>query len=188
MHNKLIREFKSTNAEDQKYLGEIYQRKLAYFARVLRNPDEAILSLEQDLKNKNLPKEIQSSIKDWVAYFRSWKSEASGSRLENLSNTALIGALREQVGASVGDRKISLTDPATVKLMRISGVLYERIFRSPKSPQTQEMLYLLARCERDLSPIQGYSLGDIYLKECILNNPKTAIKITITFNNENKFF
>ena len=37
---------------------------------------------------------------------------------------------------------------------------------------TQELLYYLAMCERSLSPLNWYSLNEIYLKECVVKFPK----------------
>jgi hypothetical protein len=151
-----------------------YQRKIAFFARIQRDPKAAIASLKVDLKNKKLPLATKQNIQTWIHYFDLWMKEDQGDPAK-LGDAGLVDYAKSVVESNTGGRRITVSDPYVVNLLRVSGLLYERVFQNPKSAQTAEMLYLLAKTERDLAPIRSYSLADVMLKECILMAPKTAI-------------
>ncbi|HEY8272644.1 MAG TPA: hypothetical protein VIG33_17250, partial [Pseudobdellovibrionaceae bacterium] len=153
---------------------QIYKRKIAYFARIQRNPKAAIANLKADAANSKLPKNVKKNLKDWIHYFESWSEEGAKDPAK-LSNENFLAYAKAETDKNTSGRKISIADPAIVNLLRVSGLLYERVFKTPNVTSTPEMLYLLAKCERDLSPIQKYSLADIYLRECVLEFPKSSI-------------
>lgn len=155
-------------------LDQIYKRKIAYFSRIQRNPEAAMASLKLDLTNTHLPLETKQNLKDWIHYFDLWSKEGKSDPAK-LSDQGLLDYARTEIEKNTGGRRIAVSDPYVVNLLRVSGLLYERVFKKPTSPQTAELLYLLAKCERDLSPLQNYSLADLYLKECVMQYPKNPI-------------
>lgn len=159
-----IRSFDSKTEEKTELL-KMYERKLTFFARVLRDPKAAIESLKRDLKNTKLPKQIQDAIKAWIENFRD---------LEKISTDSLKNA-KEIIKQNSSDKKIDLFDPTLIKLLFASGIIYERIFKITKSDESADLLYLLSLVERQLAPIRYYSLSDIYLYECVSQFPKSTI-------------
>jgi hypothetical protein len=151
-----------------------YQRKIAFYSRIKRDPKAAIQSLKQDAKNEGLPLETKKDIETWIQYFDAWKKEGAQDPTK-FSDSSLVDYARTIVEKSTGGRRITVSDPFVVNLLRVSGLLYERVFKKPKSSSTPEMLYLLAKCEQDLAPVRPYSLADIYYKECILQAPHTSV-------------
>jgi hypothetical protein len=152
------------------------ERKLAFYARVSRNPNQAIQSFNQNLKNKNLPKEITKTIKTWIESFKAWSKEPSQD-LKKLNDNELLSWVKTKVDSKLFGKKLDMNDPYLVDLLKNSGILYERLFgtTSAKSDATAEMLYLLAKIEQDLAPIRFYSLADVYFKECITEYSKSPI-------------
>lgn len=176
IYNQLIRKFKSKSPSGNELanLDTAYQRKIAFFARIQREPEVAVESLKQDLKNQDLPLETKKNIETWIHYFEVWKKDKS-SDPSKLSDANLILYAKDIVEKSTGGRRISVSDPYIVNLLRVSGLLYERIFQKSKSSYTPEMLYLLGKCERDLAPLSSYSLADIYFRDCIYQAPRKPI-------------
>lgn len=174
-YDHVIRNFKFDPKVDQSaILDHAYQRKIAFFARITRNPKEAIQSLKLDLKNQQLPLDTKKNIESWIYYFQAWAKEGQADP-SKFSDTRLIEYSRNAIEKLSSGRRIAVSDPYVVDLLRVSGLLYERAFRKPKSAETPELLYLLGKAERDLAPIRVYSLPDVYFKECVYLAPKNAV-------------
>jgi hypothetical protein len=154
----------------------ILERKLAFFARVNRDPVMAIKSFNINLSNKKLPKQISKTIKTWIDSFKTWSQEPPKD-YKNLSDLELLELVKQKIDTKLFGRKIDLNDPYLVDLLRYSGILYERLFgpKLSKSDSAAEMLYLIAKIEQDLAPIRFYSLSDVYFKECITEYSKSPI-------------
>jgi tetratricopeptide (TPR) repeat protein len=170
MFDELVRNYpKSVLNSDQ--LGELYRRKLTIFARVLRDPQAAIDNLNADLKNDKLPTDIRANVKEWITSLEKWKAEKSNPA--EMSTRDLLAYVAKALPAQM-NRKVAPSDPQLLSILRLSGLLYERLFAEPNSPNAQEILYDLAMCERALAPLYFYSVSEIYLKECIVRYPKQA--------------
>lgn len=168
MIDALIRGFPKTKiSADQ--LNEAYRQKISILVRFFGDPDLTIKSLEEDLKNKELGIDIQQNIKSWLDAANGWKKEKE--HPEKMSGSELIKYAEKEIPSDL-DRKISPANPQLLKLLRISGLLYNQLFDGKSGAQTQAMLYWLARCERSLAPLYWYSLNEIYLKECVMQFPK----------------
>lgn len=170
MFDELARNYpKSVVTSDQ--LGELYRRKLTIFARVTRDPQAAINNLNEDLKNDKLPADIRANVREWIVSLEKWKSETTD---PGKMNTADLLAFASKALPAQLNRRVAPSDPQLLNILRVSGLLYERLFAEPNSPKAQEMLYYLAMCERSLAPLYFYSLNEIYLKECIVRYPKQS--------------
>ncbi|PWU13003.1 MAG: hypothetical protein C5B49_15285 [Bdellovibrio sp.] len=180
IYDAVIRQFKppaagsSTVGVAVEDLQKIYERKLAYFARVKRDPEGAISSLKDDRKNQNLPPRIRENIQTWIDKFADWKKKAA-SDYARVSDEELLKLVKTTGYQELTGQPISGGDPYVIDLLWVSGVLYERVFRTPNSSAIPEMLYWLAKIERDLGSIHIYSLADVYLRECVINFPKSPI-------------
>ncbi len=169
----LIRGYPTSGVESDQ-LGEVFRRKIAVFARVFRDPKGAIESLQADLKNQNLPSDIRANVKSWIAGFEKLKSDKTNP--EKLSTPKLIEYVSTRLPNEL-NRKIPTGDPQLLNLLYLSGLLYERLFKEPNGPDTQQLLYYLAVFERSLAPVVWYSVSEIYLKECVVAfQPTTSSK------------
>ncbi|MGZ3723875.1 MAG: tetratricopeptide repeat protein [Bdellovibrionales bacterium] len=164
----LIREYPNSKLPPD-LLSEVLRRKVAIFARALRDPAAGAASFKEDLKNSKLPSDMRENIKDWIAGFE--KLSAEKQNPEKLLTPKLIDYVVKRLPVEPG-RKIPNADPQLLNLLYISGLLYERLFQEPNGPQTQQLLYYLSVCERSLSPVVWYSMNEIYLKECVVRFPK----------------
>lgn len=168
--DQLARRFpKSAVTSDQ--LNDVYRRKLAIFARIKRNPTLGISNLREDLKNKDIPMDIQRNIQAWIEAFQKWQAESENP--EKLKTEQLVSFVAKDIPPLL-NRRIAPADPDLLKLLRLSGLLYERLYNSADAKTTQQLLYYLAMCERSLAPLNWYSLNEIYLKECVVRYPHQA--------------
>lgn len=168
--DKLVRDFpKSGITSDQ--LNDAYRRKLAIFARVYRDPGMAIDNLKEDLKNKNLPTDIRRNIESWTTTLQSWKGEKTDPA--KLKTPELLAYVAKKLPSDMV-RKIAPDNPQLLNILRLSGLLYERLYKEPGGTSSQGVLYYLARSERSLAPLYWYPLNEIYLKECIVQYPKQS--------------
>ncbi len=168
LFDKLVRGYPSKNLTSDQ-LTEVYRRKLAMFARVYRDPVMATTNLNQDLKNSKLPVDIRREVEAWISTLDKWKLEKSDPA--KMKTPELLAFVRKNFPTNIG-RKITPSHPELLNVLRLSGLLYERLYQEPDSAQTQELLYSLAQFERALTPLYWYSLNEIYLKECNVQFPK----------------
>lgn len=169
-YDQLIRTYpKGKLTSDQ--LPEVYRHKISIFARVYRSPDQAIANLNEDLKNKNLPQDVRINVESWLQALREWKKEAVDPA--KLDTPKLLAFVSKNTPADLV-RKIGPENPQLLTLLRMSGLLYERLYKEPASQNTQEILYQLAKLERSLAPLFWYPMNEIYLKECITKFPKKS--------------
>lgn len=172
MMNRLVRTHEDKN--NRKDLDAIFERKINYYARILRNPKLGIESLEQDLKNPHLPTLIQADIRTWIDGFKNLKVVLE-KWPQKPSDMQLLTKAKEIVGAETSERRLALGDSQTIPTLWISGLLYERVFMGGNQPEMAEFLYLLAKAERHLQSLRIYSLADVYLKQCVELFPKQPI-------------
>lgn len=172
IYDSIVRKYDGTPNDFD--FDQIYKRKIAFFARIQRNPKNAIANLKADAANLKLPTEVKQNLKDWIQYFETWNKEQKNDPAK-LSDKKFLEYAKVETEKYTSGQKIHISDPYIINLLRLSGLLYENIFKKPNNAHAAEMLYLLAKCERDLSPIQKYNLSDIYLKKCVISYPKSGV-------------
>lgn len=160
--------FKSSDLETS------VRRVTAIHARVQRDPEVGYDDLQKMLKNDKLPEYLKSDIKAWSALFKKWQSEESIDP-KTVKEAKLKEFVEDQFDRTLWDRMIPSGDPRVVTYLRVSGILYEYLNSHPKSELTPQILLWLAQCEYRLNNNFFYSLGDLYLKECIKSYSKNPI-------------
>jgi hypothetical protein len=153
-------------------LGTLYNRKIALFARVRRDPKGAVENLEKDLANPKLPAEVRSNIQKWISYFRAWSAESP--KVDEMKIDALMSYIRKSRPAKTS-MSVAPSDPAMVEYLRLSGLLFEQLMKDPEGAYGQEVLYDLALFEKETSKLYWYSLYGPYLRECVLKYPKKPL-------------
>jgi hypothetical protein len=167
---KLIREYPQSGASSEQ-LSEIFRKRLAIYVRVLRSPKLGALALRDDLKNSKLPSDIRANVKEWAEALDKLAEEPQ--TVSDMKTPELLAYVTKRMPIQP-DRKIPTSDPQLINLLNLSGLLYERLYKEPNGPNTQEILYRLALCERSLSAVIWYSVSEVYLKECVVQFPKQS--------------
>lgn len=172
-YSKFIANYKKTD-RDTNQLHSALNRKLTYFTRLTPDTGLAILSFNHDLENKNLPKSVTEEIKSWIkelAIKRSWNNFDA----INASEAEMKKFIENEIKPSISDSPImGLFDEKEVDDLLISGILFQYLNNHPESSLAPQTLYWLGKIDKRLNNNLFYSLGDLYLIECIEKYPKTA--------------
>jgi hypothetical protein len=165
---KLIRGYPTSGVSSDQ-LNEVFRRRLAIYVRVLRNPKLGVLALKEDLKNTKLPRDTRQNVLEWISALEKLSLEPTD--VSEWKTPALIAYVNKKLPFQA-NRKMPTSDPQLITMLYLSGLLYERLYKEPSGPYTQELLYNLAICERSLAPVIWYSISEIYLKECVVKFPR----------------
>ncbi len=172
-YDLVIRDFPQNKIQVQ-YVEKSLERQLVIYSRVKRNFDKGIESLQVDAKNKNLPEYLQKNIKAWIALFRIQKRDGYPDPTKR--DDAKIKKYAEKIlNRNLWDDMVDANNPRLVKVLTLSGVLYEYLNNFPETPLKPEILRWLAECDRSLQETLFYSLSDLYLKECMENFSDTPV-------------
>jgi hypothetical protein len=147
------------------------RRLVAFHARIKRDPKAGAEELQGVLKNKNLPEYLKRDTEAWLALFEKWKVETDIDP-KKATPQELTQWVEQKFEKTLWDKMVASNDPRVVTYLRVSGILYEYLQAHPKNEITARVLYWLARSEYRLNSNFFYSLGDLYLKECMRNYSK----------------
>lgn len=172
IYDTLIDSYPKTLQGDQ--LDTALSRKLTYFARVKRNPDLGLLSMEKSLKNKKLPKYLEKDLKAWVALFREWQQQKDPDVYHDADSKIKEWA-EKQLKRTTWDKMVEADEGRKVTYLRVSGLLYEFLITRPDMTIKPEVLRWLAQCDRGLSNNFFFSLADLYLRECIVKHSQNPV-------------
>lgn len=158
--------------DDKVVNGDIYtslRRVLSIFTKISLRPDRAIEFLNRYKNDKNISKYTRTDIELWIKSLEKWKSFDINS-VKNINdfiakNLAPLENSKDKVNTGEHD----------ITLLISSGVLTKYLNDNPKSDLTPTILYWLAVAERRLSTTYFFSLSDLYLKECMIQFPKSSI-------------
>jgi hypothetical protein len=185
LYNKIIRGFNSTEGS-QAEVSKSLSHKMTLLVRVFKNLKEAENSLNQDLKNPALPKNLRSSIKNWISqlrrlrqlkFFQSYVTPTLGDTIRK-TNDLLDKSPRGFVSAE---------NPNLVEYLYLSGLLYEFLQKeTAESLNVPEILLALGRLDQGLNQEFFFALDQLYLKECIDKFPThpTAKKCYFEYRSE----
>lgn len=160
---------KGENPEVEKSL----QRQVAYYARVKRNPAEAVKVFKSYVKLKNLSEYMRRDLLNWISQFEKWQNDNTFN-LATATNDSIIQFAKTNLEAN-NKLKIDSINPNLVNYLRVSGVLYEFLQAHPDSKVTPQILYWLAVCDRSIERNVFFSLADMYLRECMIKYPADPI-------------
>lgn len=149
------------------------RRLVAFHARIQRDPKAGSNELQSVLKNKSLPEYLKRDSQAWLALFERWKSEPDIDP-KKATPAEVTQWVEQKLEKTLWDKMVESNDPRVVTYLRVSGILYEYLQAHPKNEITPRVLYWLARTEYRLNSNFFYSLGDLYLKECMRNYSKDA--------------
>jgi hypothetical protein len=172
IYDSIIKNFPGTMVAGQspelRDLETSLKRELTYFVRMAQDPGPLMRLLEAASKNAKIPDYIRVNIRFWNKELAKLKS---GTRLSSRKTPDLITATRKLMdGVSRG--QISSSNPKLVSVLDASAALYQRLDQeSLASADKGEILHLLALTDLSLNNEFFFSLGHLYLKECMKLGP-----------------
>lgn len=154
--------------DDKVVNGELYtslRRVLSIYTKINVEPAKAIIFLKKYVNDKTISKITRADINLWIVELEKWKN-FDASKIVSVNefihkNLEGIEAAKEKVTSGEHD----------ITLLIASGVLSKFLNDHPTAETAPKILYWLSIAERRLSNTYFFSLGDIYLKECIIQFP-----------------
>lgn len=144
---------------------------LAIDVKVLKNPGNLILPMEEYLKRKDLPDEMKSRITEWLPRLKVWSGKAVLKK-EPSSDKELEAFIKTEV-APLKQRNIDRS--LDVDLLAVSGILSNYSFLHTNTKLAPEISYWLGWSEKLLKRENFFGSGDLFLKQCIRRYPKNPI-------------
>ncbi len=149
-------------------------RQIYYYVRVARDMNGLSNALRSNRENQQLPVRLQNQLKGLIATVDAVKTEnypyftdAQGADLQRYAQAQLI----EDTGGGV-----SLDSPGKmIALLKLSSVLYQYLDENPQTSLKPEILYWLSFGERRYFYPSLHSLPSLYLKQCVLDYPQSAV-------------
>ncbi|MCR9203200.1 MAG: hypothetical protein NXH75_01385 [Halobacteriovoraceae bacterium] len=142
---------------------ESLERLLTINTKVFYKPGKAVGTLSQYQNSDDLPSPMKRDIREWIKDLKVWEKKKFNGKLE--SESALTKFIKENLE--------ELDGPSHVDLLVSAGALSKFINKYPNSSKVPEVLFYLGRIDYFLEHSYFYSLSDIYLKNCVVNYPKS---------------
>ncbi len=171
-----------------KVLYNSFKNILIINAKILRSPQKAIKTFESYLSNKQTPNYMKPDLNLWIKDLKRW-SKSKDLNI-NLTTDEEANSFIEKYMSKLNSEDMGLgTGEFDVDLLIISGILTNYLSKKPKTKNAAKILYWVGISESRLSKNMFYTLGDLYLKECITRYPQTKIahKCYDEYENEIKY-
>lgn len=155
-----------------KTLMDSFKNILVIYTKVLRNPIKAKSFFEEYL-NKNIPKYLNIQLKEWNSQLSKW-TDNKNLNIHFNNDKELQNYLNDYEKLMTNNSSLSTKD-LDVSLLINSGILSNYLYSNQKSELTPNILYWLGITENRIGKNIFYTIGDLYLKECIKGFPKNQI-------------
>lgn len=149
------------------------QRKLLIYLRIKRDAGAALASFERDLKNPQLPLYVKTYLKSWVSQLRQAAREPVFDFTKASSKETLSYAKR-WFGEDTPRLSISPEHPKLIGHLQGMSALYGYLDTHAEDASTPEILYWLGVGELGFNRSFFFSLGNMYLLECMKRFPQSA--------------
>lgn len=172
---KKIQNILGSNTEQfDRTLYNSFRRILTIYAKVLKQPKEAQDIFSKYIKNQRVPKYMKRDLAKWNKDLEHWVGKkAIDHKLED--DKEMTSFLNTYVAKLDNEGETVISGDFDVDLLFTSGVLSNFLSDHPKTKLAPKILYWLGVSENRLSKNMFFTLGDLYLKECIQRYPKSQI-------------
>ena len=167
-YDLFISQFKKN--DDRILLESALNHKLSYFTRIMRmKTEDAVASFNENLKNQDIPESVRLQINNWIKELKA--TTALDNTGKPVTEKQMKKFLKKVTQNNQEGPRVSMFANHEAQDLKISGLLYEYLNTHPESTLVPEILYNLATIDKRLNFNIFYSLGDMYLKECIEKYP-----------------
>jgi hypothetical protein len=129
------------------------------------NYKNALTFIEKWEKDSRLSSSDSKIVKRWNASLKTWKG------FDPASIKSIPGFVEKYLSPLDMKKELTFTGEEDITLLISSGILFNYLAENPKSELAPEILYWLSIAEHRMSQTYFFSLGDIYLKDCIRKYP-----------------
>lgn len=172
LYDQYIFEFRK--ADDDEKLFRAFERKLSYYVRLKRDYKSAHSSFESNLKNKDIPNRVRAEVNDWLKIL-SGKTLWDNFDAKKITEEEMGKFIQSFIKDNEDGPIFTVTDSTEVLDMDLSSILLEYYNQNPNTKLGAQILYWMAMIDRRLNDDLFYSLGDLYLVQCMEKYPEDPI-------------
>lgn len=158
--------------KEMKDLALPFKQILLIDTKVLKNPENLSVFLNEYGQRKDIPESLHTLINGWLKRLKHWK----GNKLlsEGLKSDKDVDQF---IAKELTPLKsiTSYNSGNDVDLLISSGILSNYLFENPTSIKTPEITYWLGWTEKILKRENFFGSGDLFLKQCIKRHPTHPI-------------
>ncbi len=146
-----------------------------YYARVSEDPAGGAKYFQKISQKNEFPIYLKQEIKAWSDEFSKWAKE-SPEKDDKMTETALLAKAKKILRHDDFSLVSELERSFHVRRLRASSLL-QRVLEAPgdKSPNKGEALLYLGQIYSRISSSLFFRFGEMYLKACITEYPKTRV-------------
>lgn len=149
-----------------------FKKMLIIYTKILRQPTDAIELFKKYVTAAKIPHYMQNDLKAWNKQLSRWQDNkyirhrfSNDKEVQNF--IANYAAQLEQKSTASGDYDVDL--------LIVAGVLSNYLQQNPNTKLTPEILYWEGLTENRIGKNIFFTLGDLYLKECITRYPDAPV-------------
>jgi tetratricopeptide (TPR) repeat protein len=178
----------SKNEQFDRVLYNTFRNALTIYAKVLKQPEAAINFFKKYTDDKEIPNYMKRDLQKWSKDLQKWVGKKEIDHLL-VDDKEMQTFMQKYLAKMEMDGETVITAEMDVDLLVTSGVISNYLNANPKTKHAAAILYWLGISENRLMKDMFFSLGDLYLKECIMRYPKDpiAVKCFSEFENEINF-
>jgi tetratricopeptide (TPR) repeat protein len=185
---KKVKKILGTNDDyyDKMMMGSL-RKILLIFTKIKRSPEKALEYFSQNETVTSLPQYAQNEIKDWKKTLKKWKDDKVNKINFNDQKEVKRFLDREESRLRVSDFAVG-SGEFDIDLLMTSGIASNFMMRYPNTELSPQIMYLLGIAENRLNKNIFFTIGDLYLKDCVRKFPKDsyAKKCLAEYSNEIK--
>lgn len=140
---------------------------LSIYTKIKFNYEAANAFIEKWKVDSRLSLNNKNMIARWGASLKTWEGFDSSS-LKSMS-----GFIEKYLAPLDFKKELVFTGEEDVSLLISSGVLFNFLVENPRTELAPEILYWLSLAEHKMNQTYFFSLGDLYLKDCIKKYPSS---------------
>jgi hypothetical protein len=146
-----------------------------YYARITEDPAGGESYFKKAVAGKNLPVYVTEEVSAWSKEFGAWSKEPKP-KVENLTESALLAQAKKLLRHDDFSLTSEVGQSFHVRRLRASTIL-QRVLEAPgeKSPQKATALLYLGQIYSRISSSLFFRFGEMYLKACVNEYPKSAM-------------
>jgi tetratricopeptide (TPR) repeat protein len=156
----------STRSANQEVLASL-RKIVSIDTKIKFNYEGARASIEKWEKDSRLSINDRKILKRWIDSLKLWKG------FDPSSIKSMPSFIEKNLSPLDMKKEIIFTGEEDVTLLISSGVLFNFLVENPDSALAPEILYWLSLAEHRMGQSYFFSLGDLYLKDCIRKYPSS---------------
>lgn len=154
------------NGSNQQILAAL-RKIISIDTKIKFNYENALSSIEKWKKDKRFSKNDNKMFNRWEETLKSWKGFTPA------SVKSIPKFIEKHLSPLDLKKEIIFMGEEDITLLISSGVLLNFLVENPTSELAPEILYWLSMSEHRMGQSYFFSLGDLYLKDCIKKYPKS---------------